>query len=101
MFSQWAEPRFGLFTYHAVKKTRAEQIVGIEECGADVNWKEMCNQIPLKFSSFDTKGITLSEHLAKQDTATDLHSAKHPEHAELFYICLHIFNTFGQSPIIV
>lgn len=36
-------------------KTQAEQTVETEECSVDVNWKEMCNRIPLILSSFKVK----------------------------------------------
>ncbi len=59
---------------------------GDEECEVDVNWKEMCNQIPLEFGSFSTKNTTHSEHhyCKQQDTAADPYSAEDPEQAKLF-----------------
>lgn len=62
VFSQRAKQIFGLSTHHTVWKlkknkthTHAEESVEIEECSADVNWKEMCNQILLTFSNVKSK----------------------------------------------
>lgn len=43
------------FGLSANEQTWVEQTAEIEECGADVNWEEICNQIPLKYFSFNTK----------------------------------------------
>lgn len=53
----------------------------IEECDADENWKETCNQIPPQTFSVGAKCTTDSED-KQQDTATDLYSTKQSEQAQ-------------------
>lgn len=64
VFSLWAEQLFGPWTRHTVNKHEQNKLWRLKNVMVkNVNWEEMCNQIPSEFSSYNNRSMTHSEHV--------------------------------------